>query len=716
MTDEVKPDPASPQDPVKAKFWPPEAPHRLRWVLMVVAGLLLIGGGFTYYRIHRNVSQASAFCLSCHQGVKSELESQFHEHIECGQCHRIDPRIQVKFWFQPGSAKATPHGQVDLNRCRDCHFERRKDSSAAKSIGHQNHVTVKSNLTCDKCHKLSRHSMRVDPAACGQCHDKVKVHEHGMDQVACLSCHQFTKAGNAGDPGATGCPTCHSGKPKQPGQTLIATKTRPINATVVHGNVNACRLCHEPHRPDPVNRRHAGECAACHRRVVEQHIEANIPAHRDCSKCHSVHGPRPKTPELCAECHERQLPKKGRVDLAAKHQGCSGCHEAHGFRPKVARCIECHAPIQETLTSWPSAAHANCLDCHSGHSTRETASACVRCHQAQQSHGHEKCTTCHSPHQDRSFAKKCDVCHAPVFSSVANAPVAQHRTCNTCHATHAPAQAPFRCAGCHRQQATLVAQASPKVHQACQSCHLPHQFAKGDHACINCHRTAGLGNHDAGCIKCHKPHGSPGRPQLDCRSCHSSVGTGRGHHEDCLSCHSVHASKRGGPSCGDCHAPVATAVKSWKPMPHQDCRSCHERHSAKPPKNCADCHSEKTGQPLAKGHQCAGCHNPHRAPTVGNATCATCHRNVLGLVSGATPTHSECKNCHNPHSNTLPMCVSCHQNRAGAHNVKGHQLCSSCHKTHQVRFTGRDKCLACHTDKTNHFPNAATCVACHNFR
>jgi len=716
MSEEVTSSPPSgpePKQPTAASY---RRKRRMAWVVIACLILLAGLGGAATRRLHRHITSEPTFCLSCHGKVATDIGRHPHSNLDCGSCHRSDFSAGIGLWVFPGKATSTKHGQVDLGRCKTCHFDQRKDSKTARSIGHQNHVTAKVHLTCDKCHDLKLHQSSINSRSCAACHEKVRVHEHGMNEIACLSCHQFIKEGRAGDPGATGCPTCHSGKPPQPGQGFVSTKSKPITAAVVHGNVNACRLCHEPHRPDPANRRHGTDCASCHKRVVDQHIEANIPTHRNCAECHAVHGPRPKTPDLCVRCHSAQVPKPNDAKLAARHEGCAGCHKAHTFRPKAAPCIECHKAVMAVFATWKSAPHANCLSCHSGHSGKSPATACPTCHEAQRAHGHEKCTLCHEPHKDKSAAKQCIVCHQPVFDAVGKVKVVQHRVCASCHATHAAPQAPLRCAGCHGKQAELAASAAPPAHQACISCHQPHQFAASATVCRNCHRASDLGPHHDGCTKCHERHGPPGRPQKACANCHKDKDAGRGHHDDCASCHGIHRQPQGGPACVACHQSKVAAVNIWRPAAHQKCDSCHQRHSDKAPKACAECHANKTSQPLSKGHQCLGCHNPHQSPTLNSGLCSNCHKSQASQVSGGTPTHSDCIKCHQPHSNQLPTCQSCHQVRAGAHAIKGHQRCSNCHAVHQVQFAGKDKCLGCHKDKVTHYPKAAICTACHAFK
>lgn len=679
-------------------------------VLMVV--VLSAVAGY----VHRRVRSASAFCLSCHAAATDELGNHAHAKLNCVSCHRSDFWTDVGIWIIPSRANTTQHGQVELATCKTCHFDQRRESKTAKSIGHQNHVTAKMQLTCDKCHALRGHQSPVDPRSCSTCHDKVKVHEHGMTEVACLSCHQFIREGKAGDPGATGCPTCHSGKPPQPGQTITSTATKPITAAVVHGNVNACRLCHEPHRPDPANRRQGSDCGSCHKRVVDQHVEASIPAHRNCEECHAVHGPRPKTPELCVRCHSDELGKASEGKLAARHQGCSGCHKAHTFRPKVGQCSECHKPVQSVVSSWNSDAHRNCLNCHTAHDGKNPASACPTCHQAQRAHGHEKCTVCHEPHTDKSSVKACSACHQPVFERIAGSKVEQHRACGSCHATHAAPRAPARCAACHGKIAEQTQVATAPAHQSCISCHRSHEFSASSRSCQNCHRSAELGPHSEGCTKCHQWHGPPGRQAKSCTTCHENIAPGRGQHSDCASCHGIHKQPRGGPACVACHREKVAAANTWQPVVHQKCDTCHQRHSDKAPKPCAECHGKESSQTLAKGHACLSCHNPHQSSTLSSGLCSSCHQKQAGMSTGATATHASCTKCHQPHDNKLPNCRSCHQSQPGAHAFKGHQRCANCHATHQVDFSGKQKCLDCHKDKLDHYPKAASCTACHSFR
>ena len=704
-----------PKEP-DARPLPARGKRRLPVTIIVLLALLAAIGGGATGRLHRYVMGERAFCLSCHASVVKDIDAHGHAKLGCVSCHRNKFSTGLVLMFSPGQGKSKPHGQVDLARCKNCHFDQRPDSKTARSIGHQNHVTALTHLTCDKCHVLKNHAATIDRLSCTHCHTKVAVHEHGMTEVACLSCHQFIKEGRAGDPGATGCPTCHSGKKQVAGQPLVSTKTKPITAEVVHGNVNACRLCHEPHRPDPSHRRHGNDCASCHRKVVDQHNEANIPTHKNCAECHAVHGPRPKTPDICVRCHATQTAKPASPQLAARHQGCAGCHVAHTFRPKAASCIECHAPIQATLATWKSEPHANCLSCHSGHSGSSPATACPTCHLAQRGHGHEKCTTCHEPHKDKTAAKLCINCHQPVFEALSDAKAAPHRVCASCHATHAAPQAAMRCGSCHGKQGDLAAKAAPPPHKSCKSCHLPHQFVTSINVCRNCHRVADLGAHRDGCAKCHERHGPPGRPRLVCGNCHTNVGAGRGHHSECSSCHSVHRQSQGGPSCNACHSDRVGGANTWKPAPHQRCDSCHQRHSDKAPKACAECHADKASQPLLKGHACNGCHNPHATPVLNSGLCGSCHKSQAASVSGASATHSDCLKCHQPHSDKLPSCQGCHQSVQGSHDIKGHKNCLNCHSSHSVKVAGRAKCMTCHKDKKDHFPNAAQCAACHLFK
>jgi Cytochrome c3 len=684
-------------------------------VLATVVLLSTILAGILARRFHRWVTRDPRFCLSCHGAVAEQMQGHAHAGLPCANCHRSDLVSGVRIFVQRGASTAAPHGQVDQSRCRTCHFQVQKSSIVAKSGGHLLHVLSDKPLECSACHIPKDHQSTVDRGACHRCHDKIVVLEHGMGEVACLACHSFLEPSPDGHSMAEkGCVNCHTRTGAAPGARL---STELITSENTHGNVNACRLCHHPHATSPAERRKGANCAACHQRIVEQNRAAPIAGHPGCETCHQVHGPRPKTPALCVRCHADKPGPAGSKNLSTRHQGCSGCHKPHSFDVPGSRCAGCHRPEQAKIASWPSDRHANCRSCHSGHAEKEPATACPDCHAPQKGHGHKACTTCHDPHLNKSGVSPCAKCHGQEVAAVALAAAPTHRVCASCHLPHAAPLAPAACARCHAREAALARTVPMAEHQACVSCHDGHPFDAARAGCVHCHDPASRAPHKQGCVSCHAPHGPPIRGPAPCQKCHTKVATPSGKHAACTSCHAPHQAAKPGPQCTACHTENAAGAATWAPPPHKDCASCHARHDPAKPKACAQCHAEVASTPLAKGHFCVGCHNPHRPLRTKNAACAGCHASNAAAVSGQTKTHAQCLACHKPHQAGRPSCLDCHKNRpAGGHTLPGHETCRNCHGTHNVQVPGRAKCLSCHKDKVNHFANAPQCISCHAFR
>jgi hypothetical protein len=623
----------------------------------------------------------------------------------------------VAAWFG-GSGKSIPHGKADLKRCRTCHLDQKSNKSIGGTSGHLVHVFNKSHLKCNECHEIKDHSTKIDESACTACHAKSTMHDHGMARVTCLSCHDFKALPTAnGSIPATGCPKCHSGKPSGPSDSdRSLLSKRIINVESTHGNVNACRLCHDPHVADESARRRGMDCERCHKGVTTQQQQNEIAGHPSCSTCHQIHGPRPQTPALCAACHQNKLPAAGSPVLAGRHENCASCHKAHIFRVTRAACADCHKKQNDILAAWTDTRHADCLTCHQGHSESRPASNCANCHKNQRGHGHAECTTCHEPHQGKSAVKLCNSCHSDQAAAVNAQGPAPHHLCASCHEPHYAGSAASRCGNCHQKQRVLVASAPVDVHKKCSSCHQQHQFQKSTVACLTCHKAGLRGPHSGGCLKCHQAHGPPASSELNCRSCHQQVPEIQGKHADCTTCHAPHKSEKGGPACSACHASKLAGASQWVPVAHRGCQDCHSRHAPSPPKPCSECHAPVVAKPLFKGHRCLGCHNPHQAPLPWYQTCSKCHASQAAATRNLAGTHSNCKGCHEPHTDKLPTCQTCHQSKPGLHAAKGHEKCLSCHESHAVKVQGRDGCLTCHQNKNDHFPAAAQCASCHLFK
>ncbi len=700
-----------------------KAPNRVGLLLLLLVCTAFAGG----YKAHHYVVRESAYCLSCHSDTSKTVSQHAHKNLACQDCHRSEfwkgSRIAVGGWFG-GSAKSVLHGQPDYARCRTCHLDPKSKKNIALTSGHLAHVVNKTKLLCNECHELKSHSTAIREGVCQKCHSQLIMHnrgemnDRGMAKVTCLSCHDFKAPPTAtGGIPATGCMKCHSGRPTGPSSVDPSLLSKlVISADATHGNVNACRLCHDPHAADAGDRRRGMDCERCHKGVMTQHQQSQIVGHPNCTTCHQIHGPRPKTPALCAQCHQRKVPVAGSNVLAGHHENCSSCHKPHIFRVTRVDCANCHKKEKETIAAWTDTRHTDCLTCHQGHSEAKTVSNCVNCHTAQQNHGHTDCLKCHEPHQSKAAVKACNSCHTEQAAALSNQKPAPHHVCASCHDQHNVGATLGRCGNCHQKERTLVVKAPVDMHKRCSSCHQPHQFQKSATVCLNCHRADQRGPHSGACLKCHQAHGPPASPELTCRSCHQAVPEIHGKHADCTSCHAPHKSAKGGPTCGACHTSQLAGASSWTPVAHRGCQSCHNKHAPVPPTPCSECHAPIAAKSLFKGHRCLGCHSPHQAPVPWFSRCVTCHAPEAAATRVLSGTHSNCKGCHEPHTDKLPSCQGCHQSRPGSHASKGHEKCLTCHESHAVKVQGRDKCLTCHKDKKDHFPQGSQCASCHLFK
>lgn len=693
---------------------------RLTRVGLLVAALLIVVG-VAGYRVEHYVSREPAYCVSCHSVAAESARQHAHKSLACQDCHSasLAKGMQLLARRQLGLAATPAHGKPNQASCRACHTGAATARSIARTSGHVVHVlgkSAKAQLTCDKCHQLKGHQTKANQTACAQCHSELVMHESGMVRVTCLDCHDYKAAPTSkGSIPAIGCPKCHDGRALGPDDPKRALQSKYVVAPdVTHGNINACRLCHDPHRLDQDRRRRGTDCQACHKNTVTQMRASGAKGHTNCATCHQTHGPRPQVPTLCAGCHENMLATAAPAALSSRHHDCSTCHKPHTFKIAATDCSRCHAAQATQIAAWTQSRHSDCLTCHQGHSPSKAASSCNGCHQQMRQHGHAECVTCHEPHQSKSATKACVSCHGGQSQALAAQKVTAHANCLACHDQHNAGRATERCSRCHAVQTAAALRSEIDTHKRCASCHRPHQFTPSTTVCLNCHAAAKLGAHDGACTKCHQQHGPPASAALVCRNCHQNVPEVSGKHADCRSCHAPHQSTKGGPTCSACHAGQWSGTSQWQPAPHRDCQSCHQRHAPVPVKKCAECHAPMTALKLSKGHSCQGCHSPHQKP-LGFGTCERCHAAEATAVRTQHGTHGACKSCHEPHGDRVPTCQSCHTTRPGSHATPGHEKCRSCHESHAAKAPIRARCLTCHTDKKNHYPAVAQCATCHLF-
>ncbi|MBN1610803.1 MAG: cytochrome c3 family protein [Polyangiaceae bacterium] len=713
---------------IRARLWAWARGLLPRRKLVGLALLLLVpASAVAALRTYRYFTQDRSFCVSCHHDSRMHLRESSHASLPCASCHSVKFKSSAAQYFATkfeGSQATVPHAAADRSRCEACHLRNPQGVlPIAQTVGHKLHVLGKPRLMCTECHGGTRHIESPNPAACPRCHRDVRVRDPAMAKVPCVACHSFLARATTGGPEVVNdCQRCHGGNGGASSLTRFSDRlpASVVGPDSVHGNVNACRLCHNPHSADPAKQLSGKDCGRCHGRIARERELGGDPAHDTCETCHAVHGPRPDLDNGCARCHADRAPSERKTTLADTHQPkarCTSCHLPHQFNASRDACSGCHEPEAELVAASKASGHNNCAACHKGHAAERPAAACGGCHAAQQGHAHQQCTTCHEPHRDRSATKTCPSCHARENEVLAHSGAAKgHARCQSCHQPHAPRAALGACPSCHQPEANAAQSAPAAQHQRCPSCHQSHAFAASTNTCRGCHKTDSLGSHSQECTECHSVHGPPGGAQVDCTSCHGDIPRSAGKHEACRSCHTPHRSQKGEPACAACHQGQTAGALAWKPAEHNACPSCHQEHQPEREKRCGQCHAAQSREVAASKHKCSSCHDQHREPVQWWATCQKCHGAQAAGARTRGPTHSACASCHEPHTAKSPDCRSCHRKLPGMHAGRGHTQCSRCHDTHAVRRLARADCIACHADRVQHFPKANQCSSCHLFK
>jgi hypothetical protein len=702
--------------------------RKLAVVLGLGSGLALLAAGLG---ARHYVKHDPDFCLSCHQPSEglSAGPNGAHQSLGCDSCHEVD-FVQGAHQYllgQFGDPKSsTAHGGPGPSSCNDCHLSSEVSKvQIPETLGHQTHVLGGPKLDCAQCHGTGSHDVAPNADGCQQCHDDVVIREPAMAKMPCLSCHNFlAKRSMTARSPAFDCQRCHGGQEQtdaspQVGLTIPATE---ISEGMVHGNVYACRLCHDPHAADPEERRAGRACVRCHGDVTAESGNNSNPAHRACTSCHQPHQPRAAVVHACARCHEEARPQVVEATTAAKHTGCVACHQAHEFSAERVDCRTCHQPQTDLLANRSEESHGWCGNCHEPHEEKSEHRACANCHQGTAGHAHPACATCHEPHGDKSATKTCTACHGAAAVALQAGNDSHRGSCGSCHNTHAPAGASTSCGRCHSQQGSAAAVAGNDAHQQCGSCHEPHGFtaASGTEACQKCHQQPASGSHKGDCRQCHQAHGPPSIEGNEaCAKCHADAAAGAGKHADCRSCHGAHQPASQAASCSLCHAGKSNAVQGWNAASqHSTCENCHQPHQPRGGAACSSCHAKQAASAQGSKHACATCHDVHQSPGNWWAGCNNCHGDKQAAVSNRGPTHKQCASCHQPHTAAVPDCRSCHSDatRLGAHAIAEHGACRKCHASHSRSRPNRSTCLSCHDDMTDHQPDAKTCQSCHLFR
>ena len=446
-----------------------------------------------------------------------------------------------------------------------------------------------------------------------------------------------------------------------------------------------------------------------------------------CAGCHGNGDNYRGITTVCATCHKRDEPHKGKLG-----RQCQTCHDTGDWKKTKPYN---HASTGFALTG----AHARvaCMSCHTGQRWAGTPAACVSCHAKDDAHRGSRGTNCASCHRtstwrDADFdhdstgfplvgghaAAACAGCHGP-----GNANKHPTRACFGCHAkddTHKGVNG-TNCASCHNSASwSRVAFDHDRLTKfplrgahrgiGCQSCHKrPAKEVKLETRCYACH--AEDDDHNGGngedCGRCHTESSwskvnfnhdtmtdfplKGKHAQARCEACHTRPPSEMSISSQCGTCHRDDDAHQGklGANCGSCHN-----ASDWK----ADVRFDHAltrfpllgKHAGL---ECSACHAEKTF--AAKGTACASCHeDQHHKGTLGQpAACASCHNSNDWKVW--TFDHDAKTDFPLEGQHKGLICSACHT-RPGDPADQGSQ-CVDCHRRDDIHRGGfGDDCARCH--------------------
>jgi predicted CXXCH cytochrome family protein len=517
------------------------------------------------------------------------------------------------------------------------------------------------------------------------------AHEHLEGIGNCTRCHSLGKSISG-----TNCLNCHT-----------ELRSRIDAGKGFHAGIRQkpCTECHKEHhgrnfsllRLDTKSFDHAVtgfalegkhrsvECRKCH---VKENIRATdvlknsemisrgtyLGLSRDCATCHvDVH--KGQLSAQCGQCHANDAWKpparfshdRSKFRLSGKHLN--------------AKCEGCHPPATQpgVPVRFAGLQFAACSSCHT------------------------------DPHRGK-FQKPCESCHSTLGWQTAGQNFNHASTRFLLRGRHAQIQ----CGQCHgKSSAGGTSPKSDRFHitkfQACSDCHVdPHggQFAKrkAGGTCESCHNEQGWregmtktfnhattqfplrGKHATiDCARCHlvaKPGGAPTpRPDITkfqhCADCHTDPHDGQ------------FAARTDKGACESCHTEGGFATSTFSFAMHEGTRlPLRGGHRAVP---CRQCHAIKPAQGR----------DSRQFRWAGEATCATCHRDVHnGRFTGGRA--RTCADCHAPAA-WIEVRFAHETTRFPLTGKHAGVACAKCHKTggsgspREWEFAGRTtRCSDCH--------------------
>ncbi len=309
-----------------------------RFLLSVLAFLLLASGGYAGYRIYDYTWNDPTFCNSCHimETAFASWEKSVHVGVNCHDCHHLSPQegVQLFYSFTVHQPTAVPprHGKIIVHGkfCVKCHLEKSKKYPEAVSIAvsqfHAKHGFEK-KIECSKCHGYKTHEFLPEERFCVVCHKGKEVHGAGMEELACLNCHSDRTKDLR--PEREKCLFCHGS------DEIRVQMIREKRLDVKHFTPSPERIKKAIKIVEPPDSKHQFDCYTCH----QPHEKAR-PDWNECVNCHT------------------DFIDTGKHKLHVKDMNieCQSCHKLHSWVVTQVEakkeCIKCHKDTGQLRKKW----------------------------------------------------------------------------------------------------------------------------------------------------------------------------------------------------------------------------------------------------------------------------------------------------------------------------------------------------------------------------
>lgn len=259
-SDPPEPEPGDTKtDATKRPWW-----TRLAYWLFGLLAVITVAGAVGAYKVDR-IAKDPKLCESCHTPALTEMHGGAHKDQACTDCHQSRYDQNVRQWATSlYSSKGTPHGKFEPKSCKNCHTKGSTEAwHITRTNGHRDHVLkAEKPLECSECHTWKAHKTEPKPDACAKCHTEIAVYgPHKMEgkpqKISCLSCHNYlAKVGGGAQTPSNDCRRCHGGEKSADRSNRFATviKAEAVPATMIHGSLKTCSLCHTPHKKTEAGR------------------------------------------------------------------------------------------------------------------------------------------------------------------------------------------------------------------------------------------------------------------------------------------------------------------------------------------------------------------------------------------------------------------------------------------------------------------------------